>query len=687
MRSKLQTIEKELSWLSFNERVLQEAQDNKVPLVERLRFLGIFSNNMDEFFRVRVADVNRLIMIARESPDAELTISSARKLLKDINDKVQQLQDQFDSTYARILQELEKRNILLINEQQLTDDQGAWAKQYFHSDILPILSTWMLNEQEDPPQLQEQYIYLAVQLQLADKSLIYSIITIPTEQLGRFIPIPRRHSRGRRAYMILDDIIRYCLLDIYRDVIDVRRAQAYTIKITRDAELERSDAITESLLVQLSTSLKKRLVAIPVRFVYDRGMPEEMLRFLINKLHLRSYESLTPGGRYHNFKDFMAFPAIGRGRLVYEPLEPLGSPCIERHRNLFKAIREQDLLLYYPYHDFKYFIDLLRQASIDPKVTAITISIYRVAGDSRVVNALVSAARNSKQVTVYVELQARFDEEANIAWSRLLTDAGVTVEFGQPNLKIHTKICLIKRLEKGGEVKYAHIGTGNFHENTARVYTDLSLFTCHPEITDEVDKVFDFISHSYRKHEFRHLWVSPINNRENFRTRINRETKNAQKGRKARVTLKANNLVDNEIIDLLYKASQAGVEVRLIIRGMCCLIPGVAGLSENIAVISIVDRFLEHARVSIFHNNGNPEVHLSSADLMQRNLDYRVEVGCPVYSPALKKKITDILDIQFADRAKARLINADQSNPYVPRGNRKKTRSQIEIYDYLKKVD
>ncbi|HCO61289.1 MAG TPA: polyphosphate kinase 1, partial [Porticoccaceae bacterium] len=325
--------------------------------------------------------------------------------------------------------------------------------------------------------------------------------------------------------------------------------------------------------------------------------------------------------------------------------------------------------------------------SIDPKVTAITISIYRVAGDSRVVNALVSAARNSKQVTVYVELQARFDEEANIAWSRLLTDAGVTVEFGQPNLKIHTKICLIKRLEKGGEVKYAHIGTGNFHENTARVYTDLSLFTCHPEITDEVDKVFDFISHSYRKHEFRHLWVSPINNRENFRTRINRETKNAQKGRKARVTLKANNLVDNEIIDLLYKASQAGVEVRLIIRGMCCLIPGVAGLSENIAVISIVDRFLEHARVSIFHNNGNPEVHLSSADLMQRNLDYRVEVGCPVYSPALKKKITDILEIQFADRAKARLINADQSNPYVPRGNRKKTRSQIEIYDYLKKVD
>lgn len=687
MKPKSRTIKKELSWLSFNERVLQEAQDSKVPLVERLRFLGIFSNNMDEFFRVRVADVNRLIMIARESPDAELTISSARKLLNDINHKVQQLQEQFDSTYARILQELEKRNILLIDEQRLTDDQGAWAKQYFHSDILPILSTWMLNEEAVPPLLQEQYIYLAVQLQLADKSLIYSIITIPTEQLGRFIPIPRRHSRGRRAYMILDDIIRYCLLDIYQDVINVRKAQAYTIKITRDAELEPSDAITESLLVQLSTSLKKRLVAIPVRFVYDRNMPEEMLRFLINKLHLRSYESLTPGGRYHNFKDFMAFPAIGRGKLVYEALEPLDSHCFERHRNLFRAIREQDILLYYPYHNFKYFIDLLRQASIDPKVTAITISIYRVAGDSRVVNALVSAARNSKQVTVYVELQARFDEEANIAWSRLLTDAGVSVEFGQPNLKIHTKICLIKRQEKGKEVKYAHIGTGNFHENTARVYTDLSLFTCDPEITDEVDKVFDFISHSYRQHEFRHLWVSPINNRENFCTRIGREIKNAQKGRQAKITLKANNLVDDEIIDLLYKASQAGVEVRLIIRGMCCLVPGVAGLSDNITAISIVDRFLEHARVSIFHNNGDPEVHLSSADLMQRNLDYRVEVGCPVYSPALKKKITDILEIQLADRAKARLINADQSNPYAPRGNRKKTRSQMEIFNYLSAAD
>jgi len=535
--------------------------------------------------------------------------------------------------------------------------------------------------------LQEQFIYLAVRLQIDDEQLRYSIITIPTVQLGRFIPIPRRYSKGRRAYIILDDIIRYCITDVYREVLNVHGALAYTIKITRDAELERSDAITESLLDQLSLSLKKRLVAAPVRFVYDRKMPADMLQFLIKKMHLRTYESLTPGGRYHNFKDFMSFPAIGRGRLVYEPLTPLNSRYFDRERNLFKAIRNQDILLYYPYHNFKYFTDLLRQASIDPKVTAIAISIYRVASDSRVVNALISAARNNKQVTVNVELQARFDEEANIAWSKLLTDAGVTVKFGLPNLKIHTKICLIKRQEKGGEVKYAHIGTGNFHENTARIYTDFSLFTCHPEITEEVDKVFDFISHSYRLHDFKHLWVSPINNRQNFRARIIRETKNAKRGREARIMLKANNLVDEEIIELLYQASQAGVKVRLIIRGMCGLVPGIDGLSENITAISIVDRFLEHARVSIFHNDGDPEVFISSADLMQRNLDFRVEVGCPIYSPALKTKITDILQLHFADRAKARLINADQSNPYVPRGNRKKTRSQMEIYRYLSEKD
>jgi polyphosphate kinase len=408
-----------------------------------------------------------------------------------------------------------------------------------------------------------------------------------------------------------------------------------------------------------------------------------MLDFLIKKMHLRDYESLTAGGRYHNFKDFMAFPAVGRGRLVYDPIRPLGSAYFDKHRNLFKAIREQDILLFYPYHNFQYFTDLLRQAAIDPKVTAISISIYRVARDSRVVNALISAAKNHKQVNVNVELQARFDEQANIEWSKLLTDAGVNVEFGIPNLKVHTKICLIKRMEKGQEVKYAHIGTGNFHESTAKVYTDLSLFTCHREITDEVEKVFDFIGHSYRHHKFKHLWVSPINNRSNFHARITRETNNALNGRPATIILKANNLVDDAIIELLYKASQAGVKVRLIIRGMCCLTPGIRGLSDNISVISIVDRFLEHARVSVFHNNGDPEIMISSADLMQRNLDFRVEVGCPIYAPELKKQIIDLLEIQFSDRTKARVINAAQSNPYLPRGNKKKIRSQIAIYDYL----
>lgn len=683
MKDKPPIIDMELSWLSFNERVLQEATDPKVPLIERLRFLGIFSNNMDEFFRVRVADVNRRIVIARANVEGELKLRYQRRLLKDIQAEVTRLQVKFDSTYADILQKLKSRNILLVTETELTGEQGRWTEDFFHSEIQPVLATWILGEHEESPLLQEQYIYLAVKLELANKQPCYSVITIPTESLGRFIPIPRRYSRGKRAYMILDDIIRYCLPKVYSEVMNVKSACAYTIKVTRDAELERSDAIAESVLDQLSTSLKKRLGAAPVRFVYDREMPEEMLQFLIKKMRLRTYESLTPGGRYHNFKDFMGFPAVGRGRMIYETLPPLKSSYLDKNRNLFAAIRERDILLYYPYHDFKYFTDLLRQASIDPKVTAISISLYRVAKDSQVVNALVCAARNNKQVNVNVELQARFDEAANIEWSKRLTDVGVRVDFGIPNLKVHTKICLIKRQEKGQEVKYAHIGTGNFHENTARIYTDLSLFTCHPEITDEVDKVFDFINHSHRQHEFTHLWVSPLNNRTNFYTRIKREIENARNGKPAKLTFKANNLTDPGIVSLLYEASQAGVKIRLIIRGMCCLIPQVPGLSDNITAISIVDRFLEHARVSVFHNNGEQEVFISSADLMERNLDYRVEVSCPIYEPALKKTIIDILEIQFSDRAKARLIDATQSNRYVPRGNRKKIRSQIAIYDYL----
>lgn len=680
-------IEKEISWLSFNERVLQEAMDKKVPLIERLRFLGIFSNNMDEFFRVRVADINRRIIIAREDTDADIELKSEKNLLKDIQHKVQQLQLLFDETYQHILVDLARRNILLINETQLTEEQGKWAREFFQQELQPLLSPWLIDEKEDTPPLEETSIYLAVKLVFPDSKILYSVIAIPTGKLGRFIPIPRRYSKGKKAYIILDDLIRFCLIDVYKEVMNVAQASAYTIKVTRDAELERNEAITESLLDQLSTSIKMRLVAAPVRFIYDREMPEDMLDFFIKKLQLGSRQNLTPGGRYHNFNDFIRFPAAGRGRMVYEPIEQLPCTYFDNHRNFFEAIRERDILLYYPYHSFKYFTDFLRQASIDPKVTAISISLYRVASDSRVVNALISAAKNHKQVNVNVELQARFDEEANIEWSKQLTNAGVKVEFGIPNLKIHTKICLIKRQEKSREVKYAHIGTGNFHESTAKVYTDLSLFTCHPEITDEVDKVFDFIAHSYRHYEFKHLWVSPLNNRENFNARIRRETQSANKGKLAKIFLKANNLVDDEIINLLYEASQAGVKIRLIIRGMCCLTPGIPGLSENITVISIVDRFLEHARVSIFHNEGEPEVLISSADLMQRNLDYRVEVGCPIYDPALKKKIIATLEIQFSDRTKARLIDEGQSNTYMPRGNRKKIRSQMEIYNYLSAND
>lgn len=681
------TVEKEISWLAFNERVLQEAMDKRVPLVERIRFLGIFSNNLDEFFRVRVADVKRRILIAQENPGADLRLKQEQKLLKEIQAKVQQLQTEFDETYRQILSELEKRNVQLLDETQLTADQGEWVRGYFYEEVLPILSTWLVSSDQELPPLRERSIYLAVQLKLKSESDQYSLIEIPSDRLDRFVPIPRRYSKGSKAFILLDNIIRYCLFEGYQEVIKISDARAFMIKVTRDAELQKGEGIAQSLLDQISWSLKKRLDAAPVRFVYDGEMPDEMVQFFVDKLGLSAYESLMPGGRYHNFRDFMSFPAVGRGHMLYQPMKPLRSKYFDENRNAFKAIRQQDILLYYPYHTFRHFNDLLRQASLDPKVTSISISLYRVAKDSRVINSLICAARNDKYVKVSVELQARFDEEANIEWSKVLTDAGVEVEFGIPNLKVHTKICLIKRMEQGTEVRYAHIGTGNFNESTARIYTDFSLFTCHPEITDEVEKVFDFISYGYRRFEFNHLWVSPLNARDNFRRLINNEIRAAKKGKEARIILKANNLVDAETINLLCEASQAGVKIQLIIRGMCCVVPGVKGVSDNITAISIVDRFLEHPRVSVFHNEGDQLVFISSADLMQRNLDYRVEVGCPVLDSKLKQKIIDILEIQLADRAKARVIDAELTNRYVPRGNRKKIRSQMEIYQYLSDND
>ncbi|EJE8557095.1 polyphosphate kinase 1 [Vibrio vulnificus] len=676
-------IEKELSWLSFNERVLQEAADKTVPLIERIRFLGIFSNNLDEFYKVRFSDVKRRILINREQGGNDIS----KHLLSKMQSKALKLNERFDELYNELIRDMARRHIFLVNESQLDEAQQKWIVKYFRKEVLPHITPLMLTDEIDVLQfLKDEYAYIAVELKKQEQSK-YALLEIPTDHLPRFIMVPEQKGKRKKTIILLDNIIRFCLNDIFGGFFDYEELNGYAMKMTRDAEYDLRHEVEYSLLEQMSEGLSQRLTALPVRFVYERDMPEDMLKYLCYKLKISHYDSLIPGGRYHNFKDFIAFPNVGRDYLENKPLPPLTCADFEGYANAFDAIRNQDILLHYPYHSFEHITELVRQASFDPKVVSIKINVYRVAKNSRLMNSLIDAVHNGKRVTVVVELQARFDEEANIEWSKLLTDAGVHVIFGVPGMKIHAKLLLITRREEQGFVRYAHIGTGNFHERTARIYTDFSLLTADQELAAEVRGVFSYIMNPFRPIKFRHLIVSPRNSRSQLYRLLDREIHNAQAGKKASITLKVNNLVDKGLISKLYAASSAGVKIRMIIRGMCSLVPGLEGISENIEIISIIDRFLEHPRVLVVHNDGDPQVFISSADWMERNIDNRIEVMSPVRDARIKQRIIDILSIQFTDTVKARRIDKEMSNNYVERGNRKKIRSQIAIYDYLKNVE
>ncbi|EIV8505982.1 polyphosphate kinase 1 [Vibrio parahaemolyticus] len=676
-------IEKELSWLSFNERVLQEAADKTVPLIERIRFLGIFSNNLDEFYKVRFADVKRRILINQERGGSD----NSKRLLSKMQAKALKLNEQFDELYSELIREMARRRIFLVNEHQLDEAQEKWISKYFRKEVMPHITPLLMKDEIDVLQfLKDEYAYIAVELRKEDHSQ-YALIEIPTDHLPRFVMVPEQKGKRRKTIILLDNIIRYCLDELFKGFFDYDELAGYAMKMTRDAEYDLRNEIEYSLLEQMSAGVNQRLTAMPVRFVYEREMPQEMLDFLCSKLRISNYDNLIPGGRYHNFKDFIAFPNVGREYLENKPMPPMKCADFEGYANSFEAIKAKDILLYYPYHTFDHIGELVRQASFDPKVLSIKINIYRVAKDSRLMNSLIDAVHNGKNVTVVVELQARFDEEANIEWSKVLTEAGVHVIFGAPGLKIHSKLLMISRREGDDIIRYAHIGTGNFHEKTARIYTDFSLLTADQEITNEVRNVFGYIENPYRPVKFNHLMVSPRNSRTQIYRLIDNEIANAKAGKKAGLTIKVNNLVDKGIVTRLYAASNAGVKINMIIRGMCALVPGIEGVSENIRIISIVDRFLEHPRVVITHNDGDPQVYISSADWMTRNIDHRIEVAAPVRDPRLKQRIIDITNIHFTDTVKARLIDKEMSNSYVPRGNRKKVRSQVAIYDYLKNIE
>ncbi|MGF1884977.1 polyphosphate kinase 1 [Photobacterium profundum] len=673
-------IEKELSWLSFNERVLQEAADKSVPLIERVRFLGIFSSNTDEFYKVRFADIKRRILINQVQGGDD----GAKHLLSKIQSRVLKMNQDFDTLYNEILLEMARRHIFLVNDLQLDEHQQNWLRRYFRDSILPHITPILLTDDIDLLQfLKDEYSYLAIEMQQGEKKR-HALIEIPTDQLPRFIELPEPKGKRKKTLILLDNIIRFCLDDIFNGFFEYDSLTAYSMKMTRDAEYDLSQEVEHGLLEQMSEGLNQRITAMPVRFVYQRDMPGNMIDVLCGLLKVSRYDSIIPGGRYHNFKDFIGFPNVGRKYLENTSLPPIQSYHFTRARNAFDAIKTQDILLYYPYHTFSHITEFIRQASYDPKVRSIKINIYRVAKHSRVIDSMIDAANNGKRVTVVVELQARFDEEANIEWAKQLTEAGVHVVFGVPGLKIHSKLCLITRQEDDKLIRYAHIGTGNFNEKTARIYTDFSLLTCNTEIADEVRQVFSYIQNPYRPVEFTHLIVSPRNSRNRLYDLIDREIAHAKQNLPSGITLKVNNLVDKGLINMLYQASNNGVNIKLIVRGMCALIPGLKGISENITAISIIDRFLEHPRVAVFNNNNDPDVMISSADWMTRNIDHRIEVGCLINDPALKKKIIDILNIQLTDTVKARILDKDMSNQYVPRGNRRKIRSQIAIYDYLK---
>lgn len=677
-------IDKELSWLSFNERVLQEAADKSNPLIERMRFLGIYSSNLDEFYKVRFAELKRRILISEEQGTDN---GSSRHLLRQIQAKVLKADQAFDSLYNDLLLEMARNQIFLINERQLSENQQIWLRQYYRNHLRQHITPIMLDEEADLVSfLKDDYTYLAVEI-THDQQIRYALLEIPSDKVERFIMLPPEAPRRRKPMILVDNILRYCLDDIFRGFFDYQTLNAYSMKMTRDAEYDLVTEMESSLMELMSSRLKQRLTAEPVRFVYQRDMPDELVSLLTRRLGISSYDSVIAGGRYHNFKDFIKFPNVGKANLLNRPLPRLRHLWFDRFRNGFDAIRDHDVLLYYPYHTFEHVLELLRQASFDPSVLAIKINIYRVAKNSRIIESMIHAAHNGKKVTVVVELQARFDEEANIHWAKRLTEAGVHVIFSAPGLKIHAKLFLISRREGDDIVRYAHIGTGNFNEKTARQYTDYSLLTADARITNEVRRVFNFIENPYRPVNFEHLMVSPQNSRRMLYQLIDREIAHAQAGHRAGITLKLNNLVDKGLVDRLYAASSAGVKIRLLVRGMCALVPGIPGVSDNISAISIVDRFLEHARVYVFDNHGDPQVFLSSADWMTRNIDYRIEVAVSLLDPLLRQRVLDLLELQFSDTVKARYLDRELSNRYVPRGNRRKVRSQRAIYDYIRALE
>ncbi|UKJ09365.1 polyphosphate kinase 1 [Solitalea lacus] len=683
IRKKMPLVNREVSWLAFNDRVLQEACDPTVPLIDRIRFLAIFSSNLDEFFRVRVATVTRLSKLKNA---ARFNMGfQPIKILAEIQEIVKKQQVRFDHIYNNvIIPELAEEKIFIINDAQLNVSRGQFVRNYFKEKLLSTLVPIMLDGLTEFPELKDESIYLIVQLSKLKGSSKpkRALIEIPTDVHSRFLILPE--TNNLKYIILLDDVIRYCLEDLF-SIFKYDTFQAHSIKLTRDAEMDLDNDLNLSLVDNISKNLKLRKKGNPVRFTYDSDMSDELLTYLIRRIGLKP-TNLIPGGHYHNFKDFMSFPNVGRKELEYSKMSALPIPDIAIGESILNVISKRNLLINLPYQSFDYVIHFLRESAIDPKVVSIKITLYRLAQNSRIINALINAAKNGKNVLVLLELKARFDEENNIYWTQKLEEEGIKVLYGISQLKVHSKICLVTRKENNKLVHYGNLATGNFNEKTANIYADHSYFTADPLITKDMDNLFADLEKGLLLSTYKILLVAPLEMRKKITRLIDREISNAKKGVDSYIILKMNSLNDERMIYKLYEASRVGVKIKLIIRGICCLVPGIKGVSENIEVISIVDKYLEHARVFIFANNGKEQIYLSSADLMNRNLDNRVEVAFPIIDKESKSIVKEIINIQLRDNTKARIIDKEQENNYKEKHNDESinVRSQIETYNFLK---
>lgn len=676
---------RDITWLAFNERVMQEAMDPTVPLPLRIRFLGIFSNNLDEFFRVRVAGLKRA-MDFKNKIISESFFQPPSKILAQINDIVIKQQQYFDRTWKEIQDEMAKQNVFIKTANELTKEQAHFVKKYFddviEANVIPIL----LHENKPMPYLRDKSLYLGIAMRNRkwEYQSNFAVIEIPSRFIGRFVLLPA--TEGEKHVMLVEDVITFMLPEIF-SYFGFTEFEAHAFKVTKDAEFDLDNDIRTNLAEKIEKGIKSRRKGKPTRFAFDRNMDKALLEFLIRKLNLTKKDSIIPGGKIHNFKHFMDFPDVFKS--YQKPIErsSFPHPLFEKNNRVTDVILKQDVLLTFPYHDYRPVIDLLRESAMDPFVKSIHITAYRLANNSKIANALINAARNGKEVVIMLELRARFDEEANLEWKERLEQEGITVLTGLPNKKVHAKLCVIKKRMNNKTAQYGFVSTGNFNEKTAKIYGDHLIMTSDRNIMADINKVFKVLKKPKEDpipvlKTCSKLMVCPQFMRERIIAHIDKEIDEAKAGRKALMIIKANSLSDRELITKLYDAAEAGVKIKMIIRGIYCAMNS-KNFKSKIEGISIVDEYLEHARVMYFYNKGNEDVYISSADWMTRNLDYRVEAATPITQKNIKKEIIDILEIQLKDNVKARNFDNKLQNKYIKK-NGQKIRSQIETYFYLK---